>query len=155
MPGHGERFVETFDDWFVRINKRVQRLERRLGRAGALSDSGWVTTGYTPGSGVTVSTFQIRKVGPWVQVRVVATIASISIPIHGDNTNTTLCVIPEEYRPEQIGSLTSSGVGRGAFGVVLASGAVQVSALVPSTTQTGSSVATNLQISLGGTYLVG
>lgn len=30
MPGHGERFVETFDDWFVRINKRVQRLERRV-----------------------------------------------------------------------------------------------------------------------------
>jgi hypothetical protein len=30
MPGHGERFIETFDDWFVRINKRVQRLERRV-----------------------------------------------------------------------------------------------------------------------------
>ena len=30
MPGHGERFIETFDDWFTRINKRVQRLERRL-----------------------------------------------------------------------------------------------------------------------------
>lgn len=30
MPGHGERIVQTFDDWFVRINKRVQRLERRV-----------------------------------------------------------------------------------------------------------------------------
>lgn len=32
MPGHGERFIQTFDDWFVRINKRVQRLERRVAR---------------------------------------------------------------------------------------------------------------------------
>lgn len=34
MPGHGERIIQTYEDWFVRINKRVQRLERRQGRFG-------------------------------------------------------------------------------------------------------------------------
>ncbi len=35
MPGHGERIIQTFDEWVVRINKRVQRLERRLAQNGS------------------------------------------------------------------------------------------------------------------------
>lgn len=34
MPGHGDPILQTFDQWMVRTNKRIARLERRQAQPG-------------------------------------------------------------------------------------------------------------------------
>lgn len=129
----------------------------------AALDTGWLTASslYTPASGVTVSTFEIRRVGRWAQLRTVFTLPSLpNVNTSGDCSNTTAFTLTDaRFIPARIGSLNSSGVGRAADGLVLQSGsgtpgAVQVAAITPDATQTGTVTISNVQLSLGGTYLV-
>jgi hypothetical protein len=44
VPGHGDPILQTFDQWMVRVNKRLSRLERRQSRPGGGTDvAGQVT----------------------------------------------------------------------------------------------------------------
>ena len=121
-----------------------------------LLGSGWVTTGYTPDENAAVSSFEICRFGAIVQIRIVATLASLpNVNTFGDCTNTTVLTLPAEFRPEHIGSINSSGIGRAVDAVVLADGRVQVGAVSPDATQTGTVTLSNVQVSLGGTYMLG
>lgn len=122
-----------------------------------VADTGWAAfTDYTPGANVTVSSFDARVLGGVFFFRVVATIASLAVPVNGDVGNTTVAVLDDAYRPTRIvGGITNGGVGRSTNGVVTTGGLLQVASMTPDATQTGSVTLTNTQISLAGSFPLG
>lgn len=94
MPGHGERFVETYEDWFTRINKRVQRLERRVARLASITEP---LPTLIDTSGVSGSVYGAKTGG-------VVSVWSTTLTLTGGNlpVGTTVLaegVVPEEFRP--------------------------------------------------------
>ena len=51
MPGHGRPILQTFDDWVVRVNRRLSSLERRQARLSAVTGQValWATAGVPDG----------------------------------------------------------------------------------------------------------
>lgn len=108
MPGHGERIIQTYEDWFVRINKRVQRLERRLARVGTTPTPTPPTpTLITNPPGVTGTIWAIKSddgvVSVWAGTAV--TLTSGSFPIgNTDLIASGSGLIPAQYLPTQGGN---------------------------------------------------
>ena len=107
----------------------------------------------TPGTGITVSDFGWKRMGPVVMFY--ATWAgTIDVPVSGNITNITLFTLPSAC-PEPVRGgtavITTAETGPMASMGLNASKAVRLAAMVPNATQTGT-VATPVTISITGMY---
>lgn len=111
MPGHGEPIINTYAEWFTRINKRVARLERRMSRTPTPPTP---TTFTAPGA---TGTIYAVKSGGVVSIWAGSTVqlTSGSIPVGTtDLIATGSGVIPAQFLPT---------VGGNRFGVAYLAGA--------------------------------
>lgn len=112
------------------------------------TDTGWVTitnsvtlsTGLTWGGG---SGLQARRIGAMASIRgdflTAAAAGFVQIPTHGNMSNITLLTgVPIEYRPAGVSnvSLSAGPTGRNNSYLLSSSGALQLVAMIPDSTQT-------------------
>lgn len=118
-------------------------------------DTGWVTSGLTASTGITLGTYRIRRIGNQVVVAIDPfTVDSLSVSTIGDIGNRAICTVPSAFQPSAVQALSSASTGRVASGYINGSGVIVLSALTPDATQTGTTTITNTQFSLGGSYFI-
>lgn len=113
MPGHGDPIVQTYSEWFTRINKRVARLERRMSRTPSTPDP--TTIGNPPG--VTGTIWAVKSggvVSVWAGSAVQLTSGSIPVGTT-DLIATGSGLIPAEYLPTQGGNRFGVAYFAGAY----------------------------------------
>lgn len=124
MPGHGERIIQTYEDWFVRINKRVQRLERRLA---ALPSTGLPEpTLLTNSAGFSGAVYAMRTTSGVVQIWSAS--VSGSYPAGSGTIVVAGANLPQEFtpRPGSANRVGSAYLGSGYTGVAVVSTAGNV-----------------------------
>jgi hypothetical protein len=117
MPGHGDPILQTFDQWMVRVNKRLSRLERRQARVGGGTGSGaFLPPEEVPalmwgweGGGTQASGAWVQVTGGTATTAVDITFAAGWATVHTDGW----------YQIHFVSRFTSNATGRRAVGLVV------------------------------------